>query len=139
MRTAKDIQGDIIELLKKHGRLATTVNGEIYRNGYRPRDSRTEDIIVTFTAGTSGEIEEGIVTINIYVPDIDPFDDGVFVENGARCDEIEDIAAQWVESLKGVSPYHINLRQSIYTESEEEIRQHFIVVKLAYRVYNGNY
>lgn len=139
MKTAKDIQTDVIKLLKEVGELSKSVNGGIYRNGYRPRDSRNEDIIVAFTAGTTGEIEEGVITINIYVPDIDPYNNGVFVEDGARCDEIEQIASEWVEALKGVSPYLLRLQQTIYTEPEEEINQHFIVLKLTYKVFNNNF
>lgn len=69
-KTGKQIQGDIYQLLKD-STLYTLISGEVYRNGYRPRDSRKEDAVVTFTAGFPTEIQEGVVTVNIYVPDID--------------------------------------------------------------------
>lgn len=138
MRTAKDVQLDVINLIKESA-LFSVINGNVYRNGYRPRDSKEEDIIVTFTTGNSGDIEEGVITINIYVPDIDPFLNGVFVENGARCDIMEQLASEWVDSLSlAKTPYNFNLKQTIYTEAEEEINQHFIVVRLDYRIINNN-
>lgn len=139
MRTAKDIQADVIRLIK-NSPLFDVVSGNVYRNGYRPRNSEKEDIIVTFTTGTTGDIEEGVVTINIFVPDIDPFADGIFVENGERCDELEQYSSEWVESLTtATSPYKFKLKQTIYTEAEEDIRQHFVVIRLDYKVLNNNY
>ena len=98
MKTAKEIQGDIINLLRESA-LAQAVSGQIYRKGYRPLNSKAEDIIVGFVTGMSGEIEEGVVVVNIHVADI-PFGNGLVVENGARTAEIERLAADWVESLK---------------------------------------
>lgn len=138
MRTAKDIQLDVINLLKD-STLYREITGEVYRKGFRPRDSEQEDIIVVFTTGTSGDIEEGVITINIYVPDIDPYINGVLVENGPRCDVMEQLASEWVEGLSlRKTPYRFKLKQTIYTEPEEEIKQHFIVVRLDYRIINNN-
>ena len=69
-KTGKQIQGDIRKLLMD-STLYTKISGEVYRNGYRPRDSRREDAVVIFTAGMPEQIQTGVVTINIFVPDID--------------------------------------------------------------------
>lgn len=136
-KTGKQVQGDIYRLFKG-STLYTMISGDVYRNGYRPRDSRLEDAVVTFTAGLPDQIQTGVVTVNIYVPDIDPYDNGVFVEDGQRTEELERLAQAWVDSLTvAVSCYKFKLMQTIYTEEEAEINQHFIVVKLAYE-YFGN-
>lgn len=136
-RTAKQIQGDIRRMLTG-SKLAEEVSGGVYRNGYRPRDSRKEDIIVTFTAGIPDQIETGVVTVNIYVPDIDPCGNGVFVEDGQRTERLETLAQQWVESLTAAkSPYLFRLRQTICTEEAPEISQHFVVVRLGFRYFGG--
>ncbi|MCM1168898.1 MAG: hypothetical protein NC324_03075 [Bacteroides sp.] len=134
-KTGTQIQGDIMLLLRKSP-LAGIVSGDIYRNGLRPRDSRQEDIIVTYTAGIPGQIQTGVVTVNIYVPDIDPYDNGVLVCNGARCAEIEVAAQEWVESLtaKG-SNYRFELQQTIMTCEDWEVNQHFVCVKLKYKLF----
>lgn len=137
VKTGKQVQGDIYRLFKG-STLYTMISGDVYRNGYRPRDSRLEDAVVIFTAGLPDQIQTGVVTVNIFVPDIDPYDNGVFVEDGQRTEALEHLAAEWVDSLTtAVSCYKFKLQQTIYTEEEEEINQHFVVVKLGYQ-YFGN-
>ncbi|MDR0659095.1 MAG: hypothetical protein LBG18_09250, partial [Mediterranea sp.] len=118
--------------------LANAVNGQIYRatpqDSYRPRDSKAEDILVIFTTGDAEQIQTGIITINIYVPDIENPDNGVLVEDGRRCEELEIAAASWVKSLTAdKSDYKFKLQQTIYTEAEPEINQHFVVIKLNFK------
>jgi hypothetical protein len=138
MKTGKQIQGDIIVLLE-NSTLANAVNGQIYRatpqGSYRPRDSKAEDILVIFTTGLPDQIETGAVTLNIYVPNIENSDNGVLVEDGRRCEELEIAASLWVESLTAdKSDYKFKLQQTIYTEAAPEINQHFVVVKLKYNL-----
>lgn len=136
-KTGKQVQGDIYQLLKG-STLYSMISGDVYRNGYRPRDSRLEDAVVIFTVGLPDQIQTGVVTVNIFVPDIDPYDNGVFIEDGQRTEALERLAAEWVENLTAaVSCYKFKLQQTIYTEEEAEINQHFIVVKLGYQ-YFGN-
>ena len=97
-KTSKQVQGDVYRLLKD-STLYTMISGEVYRNGYRPRDSRKEDAVVIFTTGLADEIQTGVVTVNIYVPDKDLFGNGVLVEDGERTEELERLADSWVESL----------------------------------------
>ena len=138
-KTAKQVQTDVYTLLRD-STLYTLLSGEVYRNGLRPRDSRLEDAVVTFTTGLPDEIQTGVVTINIYVPDIDPYDNGVFVEDGERTAEVEALAQAWVDSLScEVSNYRFKLQQTIYTEAEPELNQHFVVVKLTYRYFGGDF
>jgi hypothetical protein len=138
-KTGKQIQGDIYRLVKDSA-LYNNVSGEVYRMGYRPRDSRKEDIIVAFTTGLADEVQTGIVTINIYVPDIDPYGNGTLVEDGQRTEELERLAQEWVYSLSAdLSCYRFALNQTIYTDEEAETNQHFVVVKLRYRYFGGDY
>ena len=137
-KTGKQVQGDIYQLLKG-STLSSMISGDVYRNGYRPRGSRLEDAIVTFTAGLPEQVQTGVVTINIYVPDIDPYENGVFVEDGERTAELERLAQDWVDSITAeVTSYLFKLQQTIYTEEEEEIKQHFVVVKLSYKYFGDD-
>ena len=138
MKTASEIQGDIYRFIRDDIALCSMISGDVYRNGYRPRDSRLEDIVVTFTAGNVADIETGVVTINIYVPDIDPYQNGVFVQDGQRTAELESAAARLVKSVTAEkSNYLFRLRNTIYTEQDPDIKQHFVVVALQYS-YCGN-
>lgn len=138
-KTSKQVQGDIFRLLRD-STLYTMISGEVYRNGQRPRDSKQEDAEVIFTTGTPTEIQTGVVTVNIYVPDIDAYDNGVLTEDGQRCEEVEALAQDWVDSLTAeVSCYRFGLQQTIYTEADPEINQHFVVIKLYYQYYGDDY
>ena len=137
-KTAKQVQGDIRRMLRDTY-LCSQLSGDVYRNGYRPRDSRKEDVIVSFTTGTTEQIQKGIVALNIYVPDIDPEANGTWIEDGQRCEEIERLAQEWVESLTADrSSYKFELQQTIYTEAEPDINQHFVVVKLRYQYFGDD-
>lgn len=136
-RTGKQIQGDIYRMLIDSS-LSSVISGKVYRKGYRPRDSRLEDIDVMFTAGLSNQIETGVVTINIYVPDTDLYGDGVLVEDGERTEQLEIAAQQWVDSLTaGKSNYKFKLQGTITTEEAADIHQHFVVIMLMYEYYGG--
>lgn len=138
-KTSRQVQGDIYNLLKD-STLYTMISGDVYRKGCRPRDSRKEDAVVIFTTGLPEQIQTGVVTVNIYVPDIDPYGNGVPVEDGKRTEEIERLAQQWVDSLTAeVSCYKFRLQQTIYTEEEADICQHFVVVKLKYEYFGDDY
>lgn len=134
-KTAKDIQTDFYTLLKDSD-LAAMVNGIVYRDGFRPRDSKKEDIVIIYSAGEDdGEIQSGIVTLNIYVPDILPYKNGTMVENAARTAKIERAAQEWYESIRGVMPEYIfRLCNTIHTTADEDINQHFVVVQVKYRL-----
>ena len=134
-KTAKDIQTDFYTLLKDSD-LAAMVNGIVYRDGFRPRDSKKEDIVIIYSAGEDdGEIQSGIVTLNIYVPDILPYKNGTMVENAARTAKIERAAQEWYESIRGVMPEYIfGLYNTIHTTADEDINQHFVVVQVKYRL-----
>lgn len=134
-RTASQVQGDVYDLLKD-SELAKQLSGKVYRRGYRPRDSRLEDAEIIFTTGFPGEIETGVVTINIYCSDIDPYNSGILVENGQRISEIEKAADIWVKTLvAGRSNYLFSLKEAIHSTEDPEINQHFVVIKLGYRYY----
>lgn len=133
--TSKQVQTDVYNILRSSA-LARALSGEVYRAGYRPRDSRKEDATVIFTAGLADEVQTGVVTINIFVPDIDAFADGTFVENGERTAQIEALAAQWVDTLTaGSSRYLFTLQSAIFTMPDEDLRQHIVVVRLNYKYY----
>jgi len=138
-KTSKQVQGDIYRLLRD-STLYSMISGEVYRSGQRPRDSQEEDAVVIFTAGLPSQIQTGVVTVNIFVPDIDPYDNGILVEDSKRTEEIEILAQAWFDSLTAeVSCYKFDLQQTIMTDYAEEINQHFVVVKLYYEYFGDDY
>lgn len=139
MKTASQVQSDVIALLE-NSPLSRAVTGSIYRgtpeSSYRPRDSKKEDIVVIFTAGETGEIQSGVVTIQIYVPDVAPYSNGVYLEDGARTAQLQNAAQSWVAALTLMrTQYLFKQRGAIYSVPQHEIQQHYIVVKLHYQLY----
>lgn len=132
MKTGQQVITDIIELL--HGTsLAGGVNGDIYRPGTRPRSSKAEDIVVNFTTGDAEQFQGGVATINIFVPHIPTNQNGVLVPNSGRCEEVEDLAKEFVKSLTArVSNYKFKLRNAIHTNESDEINQSFVVIRLGF-------
>lgn len=137
-KTGQQIEEDVYGLLAGSD-LAGMLSGDVYRGGCRPRDSVKEDAVVIFTTGLADEVAEGVVTLNIFVPDIDPWGNGVYCPDLSRLGEIEAAAQQWVKGLHygGSNSYLLTLKDAVHTQAAEDIRQHFVVVKLAYRHYGG--
>lgn len=135
-KTGKQVQGDVRELLIGSA-LYSMVSGEVYRDGMRPRDSRKEDIVVVFTSGNTAQVQSGVVTVKIYVPDIDPYQNGILTEDGARLEEIEEAAQTFVDGIT-LPNYLFRLASTIHTAYDEEVNQHFVVVRLQFRYGENN-
>ena len=137
--TSRQVQGDIYRFLKDSD-LSAMVSGGVYRRGMRPRDSRLEDAVVTFVAGLAeSAIQTGVVVVNIYVPDIDPYCNGVMTENSRRTEEIEAAASQWMTTLTCArSNYKFHLAATIQTFEDTDIHQHFVSVRLGYEYWDGD-
>lgn len=133
MVTSKTVQRDIYNALRV-SELARNISGRIYYDGTRERDSMLEDVEVVFTYGTTdGQTASGVVTLLVYFPDVDPYGNGVMVEDIARAMELEALCAAFVNEVKtSMTNYKIGLRQSIITKAQTEINQHFVSVMLAY-------
>lgn len=135
--TSKQVEGDIFQMLKD-STLPSGISGDVYRLGNRPRDSRKEDAVVGFVTGLADQIQSGVVVIHIYVPDIDPFGNGVLVEDGARTEEVERLAQDWVDGLTAdKSCYKFSLQQTIHTSPCEDIHQHYVVIRLKYNYFDN--
>lgn len=144
MKTGKEIESDVLALMrtsyivtgKGEGNARVPgIGGGVYRATMRPRDSRAEDLTVQFTTATAEQFQEGVVTLNIYVPDLLNHANGVTSEDGARCQQLERLAQDSVDWLKAdKSAYLFSLERAIHTTRDVEISQSFVVVPLRFKV-----
>ena len=135
-KTGQQIVTDFIALLRGTP-LATEIGGRIYRAGTRPRDSRAEDLVVIYTTANAEQFQEGVVTLNIFVPDIPTPENGVLLQDSARCEVLEGVAQESVEMLSAEkSDYRIRLRDAISTLRDEEIGQSFVSVSIRFTYKN---
>lgn len=144
-KTAEMVIDDVYQLLKGDTSNVTDntdeaneaifrISGGVYKDECRPVDSKSEDIVVAFTTSTAGQIQDGIVTVNIYVPDIDPYNDGTLIKNGARIAELESAASEWVKTLNTKQDdYRFTLYNAIHSNNDTDIHQHFVVIQLRFR------
>ena len=126
-----EIEYDIMRLVRASA-LRDAVNGDIYLQGARPIGSNKEDIVISFMDGLDAQIQTGIVTINIYVPDIDN-GTGVLVKNTSRCRELERIAYNSVKQFKSYG-YYFSLGWLITSFPEPDIHQHFVNVRIRFKL-----
>lgn len=135
-RTGQQIITDMIGLLRQTN-LPAKINGGIYRAGTRPRDSKAEDCVVIYTTADAEQFQQGVVTLNIYVPDIPNSGNGVMLEDSGRCEEIEGVCAEALDALRVcVSNYRFSLKEAIHTQRDTEIGQSFVVMRLDFKYYD---
>lgn len=139
-RTGTQALADVYQYIKGSA-LAEMVSGGVYYAGTRPRDSKLEDIVVGYLAGVPADLQQIVVNINIFVKDIDPWNNGVLTPNIGRLKEIEDEAALWVLSLDVASTsgqYQVSLYDNIHSGEATGIGQHYVNIQLRLR-YWSNY
>lgn len=143
-KTGKEIERDVYTLIRQSylvtGRDGVPgIRGSICRSGQRPADSKAEDCVVIFTTATSEQFQEGVVTLNIYVPDIYPTT-GLPREDGARCEQLERLAQDTVDALTADRTnylFAIERSRVIHTLRDEAIHQSFVVVPLSFKYFSG--
>lgn len=138
--TELQVTGDIREMLME-SELFGQISGEAYigdaETSTRPRDSRKEDAVVVFVTGLADQVQTGVVLVKVYTVDVDPYDNGVLVADYNRLSEIQKLAQQWVDSLTAErSCYKFSLQQTISTEADADISQHYVAVRLHYEYFN---
>lgn len=130
-KTEIDFERDFYTLVKNSD-LGKAIRGSVYRSGMRPTNAKSEDLIVKFLAGTDEQVQDGIMLIHIYVPDI-ANNDGRKVEDKARVGVLESAIIAFVKNCEDTE-YLIRcdgLPKS--TELPEEIEQHLIVTRLKFQ------
>lgn len=128
-KTGSTFEKEVFSLIKSSP-LKAALSGDVYREGMRPFNSEKEDAIVSFMTGLDGQIQTGVLNINVYVPDMNN-GSKTKVKNIKRCNQLEELCQEVVDSLK-LSGYRFSLAALIQTFKAQEIEQHFINVKLKF-------
>ena len=131
-KTEKQIEKDVFRIVRD-SELKAVIGGSVYRDGMRPKNAMTEDIVVKFLTGLDGQEQSGIVLVHIYVPNIkSPSGDGELVPNITRIDLLEEKANSLLSSLEDTE-YLFEKDGTPRSYPAEGIEQHFINVRLKYR------
>lgn len=94
----------------------------------------SECYVISHTAGRSGEIQEGVVTVLIYTEPIIAPSDGRQMEDMRRTRDIERKAQDWLESLP-TGEYLFWNDDTVQTDYDPEAGLYFTSVRLKYRHY----
>lgn len=105
----------------------------IYFAGTVPALER-ECYVIRHTAGRSGEIQEGVVTVLIYTEPVIAPSDGRMMEDMRRTRDIERKAQDWVESLP-TGEYLFWSDDTIQTDYDPEAGLYFTSIRLKYKHY----
>ncbi|MBQ7512403.1 MAG: hypothetical protein IJU11_06640 [Prevotella sp.] len=104
IKTSAQIEKDFYRLVKSSA-IASSIGGKVYRDGTRPRNSKSEDAVVTFVAGLDGQIQDGVVVVNVFVPK-KPFGKNTdSVKDISRVDELSQIIRDWLDLRPGSPEY----------------------------------
>ena len=118
------------------------INGEVYYSGMRPtqngNDQNKEDIVVRSLTGDNKQVQKGSCLVNVYVPDI-TVASGAVLKDKRRTDALE----QWAATLPTVftKATGILFRPSgmITTLKEPDIKEHFVSLKMDFKLLNEHY
>lgn len=78
--------------------LSNIVKGGVYRSECRPQDSGREDAEIVVSTVSSGQVQRGVVKVNIYVQDIKT--GSRFFPDKARMTELEEVGDEMLALLK---------------------------------------
>lgn len=130
-KTEKRIERDFYELVTK-SELAKSISGKVYRKGMRPPESDKEDIVVKFLSGLDEQVQNGIVVLNIYVPDKPILSTGAKVEDIRRVEELEELAKSFIENNDSTE-YDLSKDGTPKSLEAEGIEQHFISLRIKFK------
>ena len=129
-KTAKQIEKDVFRIIKSSA-LNGNIKGKFYRDGTRPKDAITEDVVVKFLTGVDGQEQSGVVLVHIYVPD-KPNKDGETIEDIPRVEALENLLNVVVSGINDTE-YLFEKDGTPQSYPVEGISQHFINMRLYYR------
>lgn len=134
VKTSSQIETDFYRLVK-NSPIASSIGGKVYRDGTRPRNNRTEDAVVIFVAGLDGQIQDGVVVVNVFVPkkpfgkDTDP------VKDIRRIDALECVIRDWLNTRPGAPEYLLptSERPTIKDYEDPETGETYIHTRIKFK------
>lgn len=130
-KTGSQIEHDLY-LAIKESEIAQAINGKVYKSETRPIDSKSEDAVISFLTGLDGQVQAGVLNLNIYVPDINN-GTGTLVKNTTRCREIEIVANTFIQAMTP-GEYRFKIDNIVQTFNAEGTGQHFVNARVKFQL-----
>lgn len=135
--TSMEVLRYVHELARVPLVMATGNNGlsmDIVIDGLQPINISKPTIVLRHTAGRSGDVQEGVVTVLMYSMPYLSSKDGRKMPNTNKIGAYERAAQDWVESLP-TGEYLFWSDDTIQTDYDPEAGLYFTSIRLKYRHY----
>ena len=133
IKTETQIERDFYRLVKESP-VASAIGGQVLRDGMRARNAKTEDAVVIFNSGLDGQIQDGVVVLNVFVPKKAFGTDTEPVKDIPRVDELEQVIRDWLDSWNNTE-YLLpqNRRPTIQSLEDPQTNETYIRVRMRFR------
>lgn len=133
IKVETQIEKDFFRFVK-NSPIASAIGGSVYRNGMRPRNSKAEDAVIIFVSGMDGQIQDGVVAINVFVPKKPFGKDTEPVKDIERVDMLEQIIRDWLDSWND-SEYLLpqNRRPTIQSLDDPQTNETYIHTRIRFK------
>lgn len=130
MKTGSEVESDFYKAVLET-ELAKEINGAVYRSDFRPRNSKKEDVVVRLTAVTSGQLQYGVVTLLVFVPDVDATGQGHKKRNSARICKLEQFGVSAVDEIRQILTEYDNINLETGVDAyPDDNEQHFVSIRI---------
>lgn len=112
------------------------VNGEVYPADTRPRDSKTEDVVIVAGATTPDQFQQGRIRVLIFIPDIDNAS-GRPVPDLERVQQLEELAEPIRDLLNdSLTEYAFEFLTAPDTGHDPASSEHFVNIHFQFKRIN---
>ena len=133
IKTETQIEKDFYHFVKESP-IATAIGGSVLRDGMRKRNAKTEDAVVIFNSALDGQIQDGFIVINVFVPKKPFGKDTEPVKDIGRIDTLEQVIRDWLDSFN-VPEYLLpeDERPTIRSLEDPATHETYIYVRIKFR------
>lgn len=137
MKSDIDIKDDVWKIIKESS-LLREVSGDLKKTSVRPKNSRSEDIIISVLANSTKQKQIAYVNVNIYVAD--DYIDSQSEENSARLRKLCKMSFDLFDNVRG-KDFRLSLTDSNFECGQrvmvsEATSEHVINNKVLYQIIN---
>lgn len=128
-KTAEEVESDIYTAVKEY--LAGKIKGYSYRRDVRPTNrGDKEDAVVSFLSGLDGQVQTGVVVVNVYVPN-ERTGDHYSVKNVARTTAVARTLLNMLKEMR-ISGYDLRTERTVQTEEDDGATRVTLRIKYKY-------
>ena len=137
MKSDIDIKDDVWKIIKESS-LLREVSGDLKKTSVRPKNSRSEDIIISVLANSTKQKQIAYVNVNIYVAD--DYIDDQSEENSARLRKLCKMSFDLFDNVRG-KDFRLSLTDPNYECGQRVIQssgssEHVVNNKVLYQIIN---